>query len=85
MPDTGSIKFNFPDLEPDEMKDSCALDVAEEHGITLEDTGAVMNVTRERVRQIEEATLQKLTEMEDELPDGHDWDATRQGGNWDGL
>src|SRR5438445_6816416 len=28
-PETGSIKINFPDLEPWELKHTCALDVAE--------------------------------------------------------
>ena len=35
-PETGSIKINFPDLEPWELKHTCALDVAERGGITLE-------------------------------------------------
>lgn len=52
-PRTGNIKLNFPDLEPDELTHSCALDVADLGGRTLEQTADVMNVTRERVRQIE--------------------------------
>lgn len=50
---TGSIKFNFPDLEPGELADSCALDVAARGGATLERVAELMNMTRERVRQIE--------------------------------
>src|SRR5262249_21251204 len=50
---TGSIKLNFPNLEPHEMKDSCALDVAGQDGATLERVAESMNLTRERVRQIE--------------------------------
>lgn len=57
---TGSIKVNFPDLEPDELVESCALDVADQGGITLERTGEVMNLTRERVRQIEVRAMAKL-------------------------
>src|SRR5262249_55969303 len=34
-PETGSIKINFPDLEPWEMGETCALDVADRNGITL--------------------------------------------------
>lgn len=49
----GSMKVNFPDLEVWEMRDTCALDVADRGGITLEEVGAVMNLTRERVRQLE--------------------------------
>lgn len=52
-PETGSIKINFPDVEPWEMKHSCSLDVAEEGGITLEEVGEIMNLTRERIRQVE--------------------------------
>lgn len=66
-PETGSIIFNFPDLEVWEMEYCCALDVAEKYGITLEETGEVMNLTRERIRQIEFAALKKLRQLKDEL------------------
>lgn len=59
-PRTGAIKLNFPDLEPDELRESCALDVADREGTTLEDVGAVANLTRERVRQVEVKALAKL-------------------------
>jgi hypothetical protein len=59
-PETGSIKINFPDLEPWELKDTCALDVAERGGITLEEVGEIMNLTRERIRQVEVRGLLKL-------------------------
>ena len=59
-PDTGSIKINFPDLEPWEMSETCALDVAERGGITLEEVGEIMNLTRERIRQVEVRGLLKL-------------------------
>ena len=49
----GSIKVNFPDLEVWELRDTCALDVADRDGITLEEVGKLMNLTRERVRQLE--------------------------------
>ena len=49
----GSVHYNFPDLEPDEMAVSCALDVADLGGLTLEQVGALTNLTRERCRQIE--------------------------------
>jgi len=64
---TGGIKLNFPDREPDEMVDSCALDIAEEGGVTLERCGAAMSVTRERVRQIEERALAKVDAASPEL------------------
>lgn len=52
---TGAIKLNFPDLEVDELPadKSCALDVADVGGVTLEEVGAIMNLTRERIRQVE--------------------------------
>ena len=59
-PETGSIKINFPDLEPWELPDTCALDVAERGGITLEEVGEIMNLTRERIRQVEVRGLLKL-------------------------
>lgn len=59
-PNTGSIKLNFPDLEPWEIAESCALDVADRAGITLEEVGEIMNLTRERIRQIEVRGLLKI-------------------------
>jgi hypothetical protein len=59
---TGAIKLNFPDLDPDEVpaSSSCALDVADRGGATLEDVGAIMNLTRERIRQVEVKGLARL-------------------------
>lgn len=59
-PETGSIKLNFPDLEPWELRETCALNVAERGGITLEEVGEIMNLTRERIRQVEVRGLLKL-------------------------
>lgn len=59
-PVRGSIKLNFPDVEVWEMTETCALDVADRGGITLEEVGEIMNLTRERVRQVETAGLSKL-------------------------
>jgi hypothetical protein len=62
-PETGSIKLNFPDLEVWDMKDTCSLDVADRNGITLEEVGEIMNLTRERIRQVEVRGLLKLKMM----------------------
>ncbi len=62
---TGAIKLNFPDLEVWEMTESCALDVADRAGTTLEEVGAIMNLTRERVRQVEVNGLAKLQALDD--------------------
>ena len=62
---TGAIKLNFPDLEVWEMNETCALDVADRGGTTLEDVGAIMNLTRERIRQVEVKALAKLEALRD--------------------
>ena len=75
---TGSIKLNFPDLEPWDLPETCALAVANRGGTTLEDVGALVNLTRERVRQVELASHDALRRvldggglrLEDLLPEG---------------
>ena len=64
-PVRGAIKLNFPDLDVWEMSETCALDVADRGGITLEEVGEIMNLTRERVRQVETAGLAKLAAIRD--------------------
>jgi hypothetical protein len=59
-PETGSIKINFPDLEPWELQHTCALDVADNGALTLEEIGVITNLTRERIRQVEVRGLIKL-------------------------
>lgn len=59
-PETGSIKFNFPHLEPHELEHSCSLDEADKLGLTLEEVGDLMALTRERTRQIEIRALTHL-------------------------
>src|SRR3989454_1214264 len=68
-PRTGSVKMNFPDKELWELSETCALDVADRAGITLEEVGVIMNLTRERVRQLEMRGLAKLRVIaDDEAP-----------------
>jgi hypothetical protein len=73
-PQTGTIKLNFPDLEVWELQNSCALDVADLGGTAIERVGDFMNVTRERIRQIETQALSKLGSVADtrDLRDFHD-------------
>lgn len=52
-PFTGSLKLNFPTLEPWELTETCSVDVGDSGPQTLEVVGELMNVTRERCRQIE--------------------------------
>lgn len=76
QPETGSVKINFPGLEPDQLSQTCALDVADAGGATLEEVGRLMNLTRERVRQIESRATDRnkrlrlgLQQFEDHLAD----------------
>jgi hypothetical protein len=62
---TGAIKLNFPDLEVWDMNETCALDVSDRGGTTLEEVGAIMNLTRERIRQVEVKGLAKLQALKD--------------------
>ena len=47
------------------MTETCALDVADRGGTTLEEVGAIMNLTRERIRQVEVKGLAKLQALGD--------------------
>ena len=67
-PRTGSVKMNFPDKDLIELKDTCSLDVADRGGITLEEVGDIMNLTRERVRQLEARGLVGLRVLADDGP-----------------
>jgi hypothetical protein len=59
--ETGSLQVNFPGQEPWELSETCALDVVDrEHGVTLEKVGELLQRTRERVRQIEAAGMDKV-------------------------
>lgn len=58
----GGLTLNFPDLEPHELLETCALDVADFGDHALEDVGELMNMTRERVRQIEVPAKEKVVE-----------------------
>lgn len=59
-PETGSIKITFPDLDLSEMPETCALDVADRGASTLEVVGSLLNVTRERLRQLEVKALMAI-------------------------
>lgn len=61
--DSRSLKLNFPDLAVDEMTESCVLDVTDRGPQPLEKVADLMNITRERVRQIEVRTLVKVERL----------------------
>jgi hypothetical protein len=65
----GALRLNFPGKEPWELRDSCALDLADrEKPLTLWQVGELMaGVNGERVRQIEASALAKLA-LESERP-----------------
>jgi hypothetical protein len=60
--DTGSIKYNHAVLEPDEVpaETSCVLDVCDRGGATLEQVGILLNVSRERIRQLENDAIARV-------------------------
>ena len=62
--ENGSIRYNFPDLEVWEMPESCVLDLAARDGMLLEEVGVLLNLTRERVRQLETRGLGQVARMD---------------------
>lgn len=57
---TGSLVDNRPETPVEDNTASCSLDIADAGPLTLEQTGSVLNLTRERVRQVETVALKKL-------------------------
>ena len=66
-PKSGNIRLNFPDRSPGDLDESCALDLAESDATTAEAIALHMNITRERVRQIEAQALAKIEHLQLEL------------------
>jgi hypothetical protein len=65
----GGLKLNFPDIDLGEIAETCSLDVADRGGVTLEDVGEVVNVSRERARQIEVRACERIRQaIEDGAP-----------------
>jgi len=56
----GEVQEQFPGFEPWELPQTCSLDVADEGRQTLSVVGELMNVSRERVRQIQVSVLRRL-------------------------
>jgi hypothetical protein len=61
-PDNGTIKLNFPGLELDQIPETCALDVADRGGITLQEIGRLMLLTRACIQIIEIRARDKLVQ-----------------------
>ncbi len=47
----------------EDLAETCALDVADRGGATLEEVGSIMNLTRERIRQIETRAMKRLGDV----------------------
>lgn len=76
----GSLKDQFPGREVIPLEGerglpvTCALDVADKGEHTLAEVAEALNLTRERVRQIEKQALDKLADRLTELGlDAHEW------------
>lgn len=66
----GSIVMNFPEREPGDMVESCALDVAERGSHNSTEVARHMNLTRARVEQIideSKSSLRHLRVVHDDL------------------
>ena len=57
----GGLSITWPGLEIEAIGYTCSLDVADDGGgMLLDEIGEILNVTRERVRQIEARALAKM-------------------------
>ncbi len=56
----GNLKMVFPGRKLSSLDETCALDVADQGGFTLDQVGLLMNITRERVRQIQADALEDI-------------------------
>jgi hypothetical protein len=61
----GSLTENFPDLDFDQIPQTCALDVADRGETSLDDVGQLLNVTREAMRLTEIRAFKKIIETSD--------------------
>lgn len=75
--ENGSLKMTRPELDPEEMRQSrsCVLDVAANGPLTLDDVGWALDVSRERIRQLEVRALSEFRTNGE--PAGIDEDAIR--------
>lgn len=58
-----SLKMNFPELEPDELVETCSLDLADRGDQSLEQVSELMNMTRQGVSVIEMRALVKVERL----------------------
>jgi hypothetical protein len=71
---SGEVRLTFPEREPHELPETCALRVATREGVRdacpgghlpLSTIGALLNITPERARQLEAAGLKRLRARDD--------------------
>lgn len=68
--DTGGLHFELGrDVELESMAETCALDVADQGPHSLDRVGELLNLTRERIRQLESRALRNLAEYVEQDPD----------------
>lgn len=56
----GAIRFHHPDREPWELEETCALDVEERGGVTLEQAGSFAGMSVSGAKRIQRAFLTRL-------------------------
>jgi hypothetical protein len=66
----GHIRFNFPDLEPHELVETCVLDVADMGQHADSDVADLMNMTRQGVLDVELLALSRLQRSLPRLVEG---------------
>jgi hypothetical protein len=57
---TGRIRLNYPMLEPDQVPESCALDLADQGVTPLGHVAQIFGVTRQYVQMLEQGALEKI-------------------------
>lgn len=84
--ESGSIKENLgpiEDVDFETLGDTCALDVADRGGDTLEAVGDMLGMTRERIRQVETRALAVL-KAQAEMHKLHDYTVSEPEPFWTG-
>jgi hypothetical protein len=62
--ETGALILNYPGLEPDEVVNSCALDLADKGDHSMEEIGRIMRTCRQMVFRVEQIAKAKIWAME---------------------
>lgn len=61
----GAIRVYFPNISPEELEESCALDVADRGGATIEEVAGISNITRVGACQVVDRACAKLRKLGD--------------------